>query len=89
MSRGGGREELTCCLFERSRRPGHLTGTRTWGCPASPSRAGNSPAASSSGTSSWGSSCVSCTYAEIVILAYNVGPLWMYENNVERYTMLF
>ena len=67
MSPGEERVERTCCLFERSRRPGHLTGTRTSGCPASPSRAGScgSPAASTSGTSSWDSSCVSCTCAAI------------------------
>ena len=65
MSPGEERVERTCCLFERSRRPGHLTGTRTWGYPASPSRAGSSgsPAASTAGTWSWDFSCVSCTCA--------------------------
>ena len=65
MSPGVARVERTCCLSERSRRPGRLTGTRTWGCPASPSPAGScgSPAASTAGTWSLDFSCVSCTCA--------------------------
>ena len=74
MSPGVARVERTCCLSERSRRPGRLTGTRTWGCPASPSPAGScgSPAASASGTSSWDFSCVSCTCAAIQINSFSL-----------------
>ena len=65
MSPGVEKVELmrTCCWFVMSRRPGHPTGTLTWGCPASPCRSGTTLAASASETSGSGSSCVSCTCA--------------------------
>ena len=82
-SPGGGRAGPTYCLFERSRRPGHLTGTRTSGCPASPSRAGScgSPAASTSGTSSLDFSCVSCTCAATEIISLQTFSVLL-DNNV-------
>ena len=67
MSPGEVMVVLTYCWFVMSRRPGHQTGTaldQTWGCLAcGPS--GNLGAASSSVTSVWGSSCVSCICARI------------------------
>ena len=64
MTRGGGRAGRTCCWCGRSNWPGRQTSTRTWDCPASPSRSGSSLVASSTETWGWDdSSCVSCTCA--------------------------
>ena len=62
-SPGAEKEEQTCSWFVMSRRPGHPTGTLTWGSPSSPCQEGSLAAASSSEISDLGSSCVSCTCA--------------------------